>query len=165
MDRFSGRGADWRVHAPTLVIGVGLGGFFDGIVLHQILRWHHLVSNRVAPDTLEGLQLNTFADGLFHQAMWLVTIAGVVLLYRRLAYPPTGPRPTLLGGVLVGFGLFNLADSVMFHWLLGLHNIRPGPDWLIYDLGYFFWGLAMVALGGWHLHRSSAARARMVPNA
>ncbi len=25
------------------ILGLGLGGFFDGIVLHQILQWHHLI--------------------------------------------------------------------------------------------------------------------------
>jgi hypothetical protein len=25
-------------------LGLGLGGFFDGIVLHQVLQWHHMVS-------------------------------------------------------------------------------------------------------------------------
>lgn len=25
--------------------GAALGGFFNGILLHQILQWHHLLSN------------------------------------------------------------------------------------------------------------------------
>ena len=29
--------------SPGVVLGIGLGGFVDGIVLHQILRWHHMV--------------------------------------------------------------------------------------------------------------------------
>jgi uncharacterized membrane protein len=28
----------------TIVLGFGLGGFFDGIILHQVLQWHHLLS-------------------------------------------------------------------------------------------------------------------------
>jgi uncharacterized membrane protein len=27
--------------AAGIFLGLGLGGFFDGIVLHQILQWHH----------------------------------------------------------------------------------------------------------------------------
>jgi uncharacterized membrane protein len=27
-----------------VVLGVALGGFFDGVMLHQVLRWHHLLS-------------------------------------------------------------------------------------------------------------------------
>jgi uncharacterized membrane protein len=29
----------------VLLLGIGLGGFFDGIVLHQILQWHHMLSD------------------------------------------------------------------------------------------------------------------------
>ena len=29
---------------PGLWVGLSLGGFFDGILLHQILQWHHLLS-------------------------------------------------------------------------------------------------------------------------
>ena len=33
-----------------ILLGVGLGGFFDGIVLHQLLQWHHMITNiRFAP--------------------------------------------------------------------------------------------------------------------
>ena len=28
-----------------LLYGLGLGGFIDGIVLHQILQWHHMVTH------------------------------------------------------------------------------------------------------------------------
>ena len=28
-----------------LLLGLGLGGFVDGIVLHQVLQWHHMVSD------------------------------------------------------------------------------------------------------------------------
>jgi uncharacterized membrane protein len=31
--------------------GLGLGGFFDGIVLHQILQWHHMLTIAGFPAT------------------------------------------------------------------------------------------------------------------
>lgn len=34
------------------VLGFALGGFFDGILLHQILQWHHLLSLVPAVDSL-----------------------------------------------------------------------------------------------------------------
>jgi uncharacterized membrane protein len=34
----------WGVGAGSVLLGLGLGGFFDGIVLHQILQWHHMLS-------------------------------------------------------------------------------------------------------------------------
>ncbi|TIP73091.1 MAG: DUF2243 domain-containing protein, partial [Mesorhizobium sp.] len=27
-----------------ILLGLGLGGFFDGIVLHQLLQWHHMAT-------------------------------------------------------------------------------------------------------------------------
>ena len=27
-----------------LLLGVGLGGFVDGIVFHQVLQWHHVLT-------------------------------------------------------------------------------------------------------------------------
>jgi uncharacterized membrane protein len=29
---------------PAFLMGIGLGGFIDGIVLHQILQWHHMLT-------------------------------------------------------------------------------------------------------------------------
>ena len=55
---------------PGLLLGVGLGGFVDGIVLHQILQWHHLLTSEGSypATTVAGLEANTLADGLFHAA-------------------------------------------------------------------------------------------------
>jgi uncharacterized membrane protein len=68
--------------APGILLGIGLGGFVDGIVLHQILQWHHLLSDEGSyPDTtVAGLKGNTLADGLFHAATWLAVAIGVLVL-------------------------------------------------------------------------------------
>jgi uncharacterized membrane protein len=57
--------------------------------------------------------------------------------------------------MLVGWGAFNVSDSVVNHWLLNLHNIRPGPDALVYDAAFFALGLGLMVLG-----RSAMWRAR-----
>ena len=59
---------------PTLagvLIGLGLGGFVDGIVLHQILQWHNMLSSVHPPATLPAMHLNMRADGWFHAGMAL----------------------------------------------------------------------------------------------
>jgi uncharacterized membrane protein len=33
------------VTAGGILLGIGFGGFFDGIVLHQILQWHHMLTS------------------------------------------------------------------------------------------------------------------------
>ena len=137
----------WLLPAAIL-LGIGLGGFVDGIVLHQILQWHHMVSTPTPPDTLENLQLNTIGDGIFHAATWVVTFAGVLMLLgadRERRDPGSGRR--FLGGLLIGWGLFNLVEGVIDHHILNLHHVRPGPDELLYDLGFLAWGAAMLIVG------------------
>jgi len=53
-----------------ILLGVGMGGFVDGIVLHQILQWHHMVTEPFPPDSVRNLELNTLGDGLFHAFTW-----------------------------------------------------------------------------------------------
>jgi uncharacterized membrane protein len=45
--------------AAGIFFGLGLGGFFDGSVLHQLLQWHHMLSSWFPVDSLENLELNT----------------------------------------------------------------------------------------------------------
>ncbi len=146
---------------PAVLLGVGLGGFFDGIVLHQILQWHHLVSDPYPPDSLANLELNTTLDGLFHAVTWLVTVAGTLLTWR--AMERTRARPgwrILLGGLLAGWGGFNLVEGVIDHQLLGIHHVRPGPDELLYDLGFLAWGAVMLVAGASLLRARSVSRSR-----
>ena len=35
--------------SPGVVVGIGLGRFVDGIVLHQILQWHHMLTSAGYP--------------------------------------------------------------------------------------------------------------------
>jgi uncharacterized membrane protein len=148
-----------RLVAAGVLLGLGLGGFFDGIVLHQILQWHHMVSTPVPPDSLANLELNTFGDGLFHAATWIVTVVGVFVLMasRGARHGPGGTR-TLVGGMLVGWGLFNLVEGLVDHQILGIHHVRPGPDQLLYDVGFLAWGAIMTVIGAGLLRDRSTRR-------
>lgn len=147
-----------RVVWGGVLAGVGLGGFFDGIVLHQILQWHHLVSEVYPVTTVAGLERNTLGDGLFHAASYLFTVAGLFLLWsvarrRHAAWPAT----LLVGTLLIGWGLFNLLEGTVDHHLLRIHHVRPGPDQLAYDLAFLAWG-ALMLTGGWALVRRGLRR-------
>jgi uncharacterized membrane protein len=134
----------------ALLMGVGLGGLFDGIVLHQVLQWHHMVSTPVPPVTLEDLETNTLADGLFHVAAWVLTVIGLLaLLVGREARDAPGRGRRVVGGLLIGWGAFNLVEGIVDHHLLGLHHVRPGPDEALYDLAFLVWGAGMIVLGWW----------------
>ena len=143
--------------APGLLLGLGLGGFVDGIVLHQILQWHHMVSATGTDPvtTLAGLEANTVADGLFHLATWLFVVAGSSLMlsnWRRGHPAPTWRSQ--VGLLLTGWGVFNLVEGVVDHQVLGVHHVRDdlGAP-LSWDLGFLALGVLLVA-GGWTLHRA-----------
>jgi hypothetical protein len=61
-----------------LVLGIGLGGFVDGILLHQVLQWHHMLTSTQAypVTTVAGLEANTLVDGLFHTSTWCFVAVG-----------------------------------------------------------------------------------------
>ena len=143
------------VRSPAVVLGLGFGGLFDGIVFHQILQWHHMLSTPAPPVTVDALALNTLADGLFHGAAWVVSLVGVWLLVREPREPAS--TTTLLAGLVGGWGAFNLVEGVVDHLILGVHHVRPGPDQALYDIAFLLWGAAFV-VAGWWLGRSRSAR-------
>jgi uncharacterized membrane protein len=146
--------------APGILLGVGLGGFVDGIVLHQILQWHHMLSSEgdYPKTTVAGLEANTLADGLFHGATWLAVAFGLWLLWRRTTerrWAASGRA--LLGWILFGWGLFNAVEGIVDHEILGIHHVREGAGHqTAYDLGFLALA-ALLLLGGWLLARSDAS--------
>jgi uncharacterized membrane protein len=107
--------------AAGILLGAGLGGFVDGIVLHQILQWHNMLSGQLPPDTLVRAKVNMYWDGLFHAAVWVLTAIGLAMLWAatgRADVPHSGR--TLAGGLLLGWGLFNVVEGIIDHELLGL---------------------------------------------
>jgi uncharacterized membrane protein len=146
MRGFRSRGGEFtRLTLAGLVLGLALSGFFDGILLHQILQWHHLFS--LAPGLTDDLAGQIMADGLFHAAMYVVALAGIGLLWRaRSDLAGDGAGMRLLASLLVGFGLWNVADVIVFHWLAGIHRVRVDvPDPLAWDLGWLV-GLGIVPM-------------------
>jgi uncharacterized membrane protein len=112
----------------------------DGIVLHQILQWHHMVSDvgEHPTTTVAGLEANTLADGLFHALTWVFVVAasmGTLHSWRQGRIAPTWPFHS--GLVLTGWGLFNVVEGLVNHQLLGVHHVRDdlgGP--LSWDIGF-----------------------------
>jgi uncharacterized membrane protein len=143
--------------SASVLFGLGLGGFVDGIVLHQLLQWHHMVSARTPPTTLAGLELNTAADGFFHAATWVCVVAASLLMIAAWRRGRVAPSYRFhLGLVLAGWGIFNLVEGVIDHHLLGVHHVRDdlgGP--LSWDLAFLLSGVLLVLLG-WLLHRAGA---------
>jgi uncharacterized membrane protein len=154
---------------PGTVLGLGLGGFLDGILLHQVLQWHHMLSNtgqdnlglRAYPvDTVPGLRMNTLWDGFFHVFTWLAVLIGLGVLYSRVVHSRSQlwGSGELWGWILVGWGSFNVVEGLIDHHLFAIHHVRPGPAQLAWDLGFLALGLVLIG-GGWLLQRTSAQRA------
>ncbi|MQA97048.1 MAG: DUF2243 domain-containing protein [Streptosporangiales bacterium] len=127
------------VRSAGLVLGLGVGGFIDGIALHQLVGWHHMLSGWYPLQT----HLNMRADGVFHLACLVLVMAGIALLAR--AAP--APGRALTGWMLAGWGGFNLAEGLIVHQLLGMHHVRPGTSQLTYDLAYLASGVLLAGLG------------------
>jgi uncharacterized membrane protein len=146
-----------------LVYGLGFGGFVDGIVLHQVLQWHHMVSDveRYPPTTLAGLEANTLADGFFHVATWVLLVVATVLCISSWRRGRLAPDWRFQGGlVLAGWGVFNLVEGVVNHHVLGVHHVRDdlGAP-LSWDLAFLASGVVLV-LVGWRLHAYGAQAMR-----
>lgn len=138
-----------------VVLGLGFGGFVDGIVLHQILQWHHMLTEAgFPPDSVPNLQINTRADGLFHALTWVISLVGLVMLYRATVgrqYRPSGR--ILAGAMIMGWGIFNVVEGLLNHYILGIHHVRPGPNQGLYDIAFLVGGVAL-ALVGWLISKS-----------
>ncbi|MGW7265151.1 DUF2243 domain-containing protein [Streptomyces sp. NPDC054842] len=148
---------------PGIVLGVGLGGFVDGILLHQLLQWHHMLTStnhdRIGvkyydPDTVTGLEMNTVWDGVFHTVCWIAVIAGLGILYARVTHNRRAvwASRVLWGWILVGWGLFNLVEGLLDHQILGIHHVHGGPHQAWWDAAFLVLG-GLLVLGGFLLQR------------
>jgi uncharacterized membrane protein len=154
-----------------------MGGFVDGILLHQVLQWHHMLTStdgdnvgidEVPADTVAGLELNTLWDGLFHTMTWVMVLAGLVVLSARTATQGQSAfrSRALWGWMLVGWGMFNVVEGIVDHHVLAIHHVRAGAHQLWWDLGFLALGAALIAAGFLvHSTASSARRLRRTAEA
>ena len=129
-----------------VLVGLGVAGFVDETVFHQLLHWHHFY-DKSTPDA--GL----VSDGLFHVASWVAIVAGLFLfadLRRRDDWAPD----TWWGGLLLGLGGFQLYDGIVQHKLLRLHQIRYGVDVTPYDVTWNLVAVVLVVAGAVVLTRT-----------
>ena len=137
-----------------ILLGIGIAGFIDESVFHQLLQWHTFYW---ATDQ-HGRMLS---DGLFHVLSTLVLLWGTL----RLWFGTAQRGGALLGGILMGAGGFNSYDGIVQHVILHLHLVNervcPTPEsggntvltcradipyeviWIIVGLLVFFTGLLL----------------------
>jgi uncharacterized membrane protein len=108
----------------SMVVGIGMGGFIDGIVLHQVLQVHEMLSNKIPPTDYIGKSVNMFWDGIFHFFCMIVVLIGIILMWKLLFRKDVDRSGKLFGGgLLLGWGLFNIVEGVVDHQILKLHNV------------------------------------------
>ena len=135
------------VAAGTL-LGIGMGGFVDGILFHQLLQVHSMLSAQVTRNTVAGLEINMFWDGLFHVLTWTMTALGLALLWKAVQRRdvPLSTK-TLVGSMALGWGLFNLVEGIINHHLLHIHHVTETDNHLIWDLAFLASGLLLIGIG------------------
>ncbi len=139
-----------------ICLGIGLGGFFDGIVLHQILQWHHMLSNVKPLINRSNIDLNVLADGFFHVFDFVMTIVGVVLLWKiAKRNDVVWSSKTFFGSILIGIGLFDFVEGIIDHQILAVHHVKPGPHEFAWDMGFLALGLFLILIG-WLMSKNAA---------
>jgi uncharacterized membrane protein len=133
----------------SMILGIGLGGFIDGIVLHQVLQWHEMLSNKIPATTYLGKTVNMFWDGVFHAFCLVVVLIGATMLWKLLWRQDIDRSGTLFaGGMLAGWGIFNITEGIIDHHILKLHNVReisvnPG----LWNFGFLALSVIIVFAG------------------
>jgi len=142
------------------LFGLGFSGFFDGVVLHQILQWHHMLTSAgYADTTVAGLKLNTLADGLFHAVAYALTFSGLVVLWRALERGNLAWSSKAFGGaLLMGAGIFDVVEGIIDHQILGIHHVKSGTNEFAWDMGFLALG-AGLAIAGWLLLQAGKRQA------
>lgn len=135
--------------AVSLILGIGIGGFIDGVVLHQILQWHEMISAKLPPTNYVAKSVNMFWDGIFHAVTLVVTIVGIIRLWKLLHRSDIDRSGNLLAGGLVGgWGLFNIVEGFLDHHLLKLHNVRERtPDVAVWNYGFLLFSVLLLVAG------------------
>ena len=142
-----------------ILLGIGIVGFIDEAVFHQLLQWHNFYW-----DTSNKGRI--LSDGIFHVASMVLLLWGVYRLWAR-----TLPFPrVLLGGILLGGGAFNAYDGIVQHVIFHFHlvneyvctspqannSVASCPQDIPFEVVWIVAGLAL-AVGGLALWRSRPA--------
>jgi uncharacterized membrane protein len=137
-----------------LILGVGIAGSFDEILVHQLLQWHKFYWTT-------SLSVGTFSDGLFHLFTVALLLWGAYRLWRYRPEWPSAWRAEALAAILIGAGAFNLYDGVvqhlLFHWHLVNEFACPSPNInnsmltcpadLPYEIGWIAVALVLLIAG------------------
>ena len=134
-------------------MGIGMGGFVDGILFHQIMQLHSMLSAKLPQDTVVNIKTSMVWDGFFHALTWITTAVSIRLLWSAVKernVPVSGAG--FWGSLLAGWGIFNLVEGLIDHHLLGIHHVVERLGLSVYDYAFLASGVIFI-LAGWGLIR------------
>ncbi len=140
-------------HKPLVTagvfLGIGLGGFFDGILFHQLLQIHNMLSAKFPKTSIANMEINMYWDGLFHTLCFVMVLTGLALLWRagaRRDVPWSGK--IFVGAYFLGWGLFNFVEGIIDHHILNIHHVLESHGQSVFDYLFLASGLIFI-IGGW----------------
>jgi uncharacterized membrane protein len=133
----------------AVLLGIGLGGLIDNILLQQLLQLHFMVSAVVPPTDVTALRTNIRWSGVYDVVCWCVAMAGAIALYRAARHRMPVPSARSFGGsALLGWGVFNLVEGLLNHEILGIHHVVAGPNVVMGDLLFLVVGATLPIVVG-----------------
>lgn len=133
---------------PGVLLGIGLGGFIDGIIFHQVYQLHSMISAKLPQDTVVNIKTSMRWDGLFHLLVWFITALGVGTLWSALKGKDSDwSGIAFWGALLTGWGLFNLAEGLINHYILQMHHVVERLGLSIFDHFFLFSGILLLFIG------------------
>ena len=110
-----------------------------------------MLSSWYPVNSVDNLELNTYWDGIFHSAAYLLVVAALFVLWRTAKRGHLNwSTKQLAGSMLIGFGLFNVVEGIIDHHLLQVHHVNELVAlayWVYWDVGFLVWGTAMLVGG------------------
>lgn len=134
--------------AAGTLLGIGMGGFADGILFHQIFQIHSMLSAKMPQDVLVNVKTSMVWDGLFHALTWVTTAVGLSVLWnagKAKDCPWSGQ--ILWGSLFLGWGIFNVVEGVIDHHILRIHHVVERLGVSIYDYIFLASGVIFLIIG------------------
>jgi uncharacterized membrane protein len=134
--------------AAGTLMGIGLGGFADGIIFHQILQVHSMLSANYPQNTIANIKGSMVWDGFFHALTWISTAISIAMLWntaRRAEVPWSGL--TFIGSLIMGWGIFNFVEGIIDHHILHIHHVVELQGESIYDYVFLASGVLFFIVG------------------
>lgn len=149
-----------QVIAAGTMLGMGMGGFIDGIIFHQVFQTHSMLSSRLPQDDLINVKVSMVWDGMFHMLTWIFTAIGLNMLWQAAkAVDRVWSGRMMWGALIMGWGIFNFVEGLIDHYLLGIHHVVERLGLSVYDHLYIGSGLLFV-IAGYFLIRDSNKQLR-----